>query len=94
MAEEIKAVRASTGGLGGELKRLLAVVTSNHSELESHVKSSESFFRKATDQQVSSFALGGHCIDGGAPISEALLDSEDHIAPSNAGGTLALGYPS
>lgn len=49
---EMKAVRETTGGLAGELGKLLSVVQTNRSELDSHVKSSQAFIRMAADQQV------------------------------------------
>ncbi len=72
-------MQASTGGLAGELKKLLAVVHDNHSELESHIKSSESFFQKAADQQVISFLLCIGLKPRWARTSRALLVGEERI---------------
>lgn len=52
VATGMAAARESTNKLAGELGRLLAVVQTNRSELDSHVKSSQAFIRMAADQQV------------------------------------------
>ncbi|CAM9153187.1 unnamed protein product, partial [Hapterophycus canaliculatus] len=54
VVSEIAAVRETTGGLAGELGRLLSVINNNHSELKSHVTSSQAFIKMAADQHASS----------------------------------------
>ncbi|CAB1118783.1 unnamed protein product [Ectocarpus sp. CCAP 1310/34] len=46
-------VRQSARELSGEVDKLLALVQKNHTEFDSHVKSSRTFIKMATDQQAS-----------------------------------------
>ncbi|CAM9223121.1 unnamed protein product, partial [Ectocarpus sp. 6 AP-2014] len=51
--KEITAVRQSARELSGEVDKLQTLVQKNHTEFDSHVKSSRAFIKMAADQQAS-----------------------------------------
>ncbi|CAN0150297.1 unnamed protein product, partial [Ectocarpus sp. 4 AP-2014] len=53
ISKEITAVRQSARELSGEVDKLLTLVQKNHTEFDSHVKSSRAFIKMAADQQAS-----------------------------------------